>query len=355
MKRYLMIVVSLIGLVMPGIAIAYIERTDTVLSDKDNAVYVIGWVYNRLVGATIRPSDDKYRIYKIDLKDSSKTLLYEADKRTMDRLTLSPDNNYIAVTRGDTYPMKEILIIDKKLRMNEHSIAVPEGILAYAWSPDGKKIAYMTGQHGQAEMGQILSTGIWLYDLKRKEKKKVAASAESIEWLSSGDLALNIAYKEQKSIDNRHSLEVNKYKSALYDATTGKIKKETKGFHVSLDGRYSLDPKYIGYVPMTKEDEESTHMDFYDLKDDKVILSSSLTGIFTELTRILWGAFLWVKGNRVVIEKTIEGSVSRDIVVGDIEKNKVLKEVRGQIVGVNSDRSKLVIYSDGKFTAVDVP
>jgi hypothetical protein len=45
----------------------------------------------------------------------------------------------------------------------------------------------------------------------------------------------------------------------------------------------------------------------------------------------------------------------RDILICEIENNKVLKELKGNVVGVNSDRSKFVVYLNGKFMAVDVP
>ena len=349
MNRCSMMIMIILSLLVPCAAAAYIERKDTVLSGKDNTVYMIGWVSDRLNRAKVRPPENEFRIYQIDLRDNSKTIFYEADKKPMDRLTLSPDNNYIAVTRGETYPMTEILIIDKKLRTRKIAINVDKGILTYVWSPDSKKIAYMTGFRDQAEMGQIISTGIWVYDLEKGEKTKIADTARDIEWLPNGAFCLYVEYEEPKGSA------IKAYKTIIYNTANGAIQEEKKGINMSLDGKYSVDPLYIGYTPMTKEAEESTHTDFYDLKEGRKILSASLNKIYTELPTILWREILWLKGNRMVVEKTIKNSLAWDISVCDLEHNKVLKEVRGQIIGVNSDRSKIVLFYEGKFSVVDVP
>ncbi len=99
-----------------------------------------------------------------------------------------------------------------------------------------------------------------------------------------------------------------------------------------------------------------TYLDFIDLKENKKILSKFLDKIYNNRPRILWRPVLWLKGNRIVVERKIMNSVYRNISICDFENNRVLKVIsNGVIVGVNSDRSKLVIYSNGKFTAVDVP
>jgi dipeptidyl aminopeptidase/acylaminoacyl peptidase len=316
---------------------------------------MIGSVYNRLTESTIKSKEDSFRIYKIDLASNSKVIFYEINKSTIDSLILSQDNKYIAVTRGEKYPKTEIVIIDKKQRTIKYSINVPEGIIAYAWSPDSKRIAYVTGQPDPAEMRGLISNGVWVYDLEKKEKKKIGQSALAIEYLPSGDLCLSM------DRDKMHA-----YKSICYRDINGEIRKiEKKGINISLDGRYSIDPQYIDYMPMTKEDEESTHLAYYDLKTGKKIKSSSLDKIYTEMPRIMWGPVLWLKGNRIVVQKIMHidpknlgsgvASNVRDILICEIENNKVLKELKGNVVGVNSDRSKFVVYLNGKFLAVDVP
>ena len=178
MKKVLVLLVILINCTIPRLTLAYIEETDSILNDKENVIYMIGSAYNRLTDAKITLNVDSYRIYKIDLNDNSKSTFYEVDKRGMDRLLISPDNNYISVTRYEKDLKTEILIVDRKLRSRAQSISVPEGILSYVWSPDSKQIAYMSGVY--KEGGAIDSKGIWVYDLEKNEKKKVADAARSI-------------------------------------------------------------------------------------------------------------------------------------------------------------------------------
>lgn len=355
MRRAFIIACILFGLTIPRTGLAYLRQTDVIYDDKENVIYMIGWVFNRLTDAKTKSKEDSYRIYKIDLKDNIKTIYYETDQINMDRLIMSPDDSSIAVTRYASQMQTEILIIDKKLKNISYVIAVPEGIVSYVWSPDSKKIAYIAGTLGERELN---AKGVWVYDLKKGNKKKIADSAQNIEWLPTGELTLHVEYSAL--VDGRKQM---LDKTQIYDYRSDKIISDLKGINLSQDGRYSVGPRYIGMAELLEG--EKIYVDFFDLKGAKTILATSLDKVFTERPRILWGPILWLKGNRIVVERfdpidpknPSKGTASnvRDISICDIEKNKVLKEFRGNIVGVNSDRSKLVIYHDGKFTAVDVP
>lgn len=317
------------------------------MSVDENAIYMIGSAYNRLTDAKTTPEEDLYRIYNVDLKSNSKTIFYETDKRSIDRLLLSPDNNYISVTKYEKDLQTEILIIDKKLRIRDQSIIVPDGVLSYVWSPDSKKIAYMAGTY--KESGKIELKGIWIYDLEKKEKKKIAGSALKIEWLPTGELCLYNEY-----IERQRDARLPVYKTLIYSDQANNIIAEKQGIYLSQDARYSTDPKY--YLLPEDQVTRKIVVDFFDLKRGTIILGTTLDKVFRDPIRIAWGGdIIWLKGNRLVVEKRIRDSLLYDISICDFANNRILREVRGRIVGVNSDRSKLVIYSDGKFSAVDVP
>jgi len=346
MKKAFFALIILMHVLFPSFSHAFIEKTDTILDDKENAIYMIGSAYSQLTdtGKTLK---EGYCVYKVDLKDNSKVIFYEVDKRTMDRLTISPDSNYIAVTRREGELQTEILVIDKKRKISAHSISVPDGILSYAWSPDSKKIAYMTGTY--KEYGEINSKGIWLYDLERKEKKKIAEAARSIEWLPTGELCLYVEYLESKG-----GSRVPFFKTLIYSDNSSKVVSERRGIFLSQDGRYSTDPKY--YLLPEDQITDNIVVDFFDLRKGTVILGVTLDKVFSEPNRIAWGGdILWLKETRLVVEKRIPNALPFDISICDFEQNKVLKDIRGRLVGVNSDRSKVVLFYEGKFSVVDVP
>jgi dipeptidyl aminopeptidase/acylaminoacyl peptidase len=329
-------------------SIAFVLTSDRVLDENENAIYMIGWVYSRIVSHQREPNDDG-QIYRINLSNNTKEIYYELPGAKLDRLLLSPDSKYIAVLKGHSGwlgQLSELLIINTKDKKDVLSFKDEIGL--YKWSPDGKKIVYITG--GAVESRGFLSTGVWVYDLDKKEKVKIADKANDVEWLPSGDIYI-IAY-ERKSEKKRKSELI--YNSSIYsykDRAT--IYEGLKGVKFSLDGNYSI-LLTLQYGNITA-DEHSIRINFYDVKTEKVILPDKLTNIFSEPSRIVWDSFSWVKGNRVVFEKSIINSLKRDILICDIESNNVLKTLKGIVVGVNSDRSKVVVFNEGKFEAVTVP
>jgi len=332
-------------------ALASYKSTDTVLNNE-GSYYVIGSIYNGFL-TDWKNTKEGNKIYEVNTVKKNAKVIYQTNIK-LSRLELSPDNKYIAVLKGYTGWLdkeSELTIID--IEEKKEILSFKDAIGKYRWSPDSKKIIYITG--GRIESLGFHSTGVWIYDLETKEKKKIAEKAKKVEWLTNGDIYIIDYYKKYGK-----DLEPDKiiYKSFVYREQNGSIsKKGFKGVRISLDARYAitLDPEYIGFMPMTDRDYQKILIDFYDVAANKKIPRDRLSNIFKEPDRIQWDSIFWVRNNRVVIEKTIYGKLIRDILICDIRNNSVVKSIKGRVVGVNTDRSKIVVFFNGKFEIVDVP
>lgn len=323
-----------------------------IMDADENAIYIEDLRWGRFTKKSYEIKAP-YKIYKVDLKDNSKAIFYEGDSKGMSWLSMSPDEKFIAVIRGWQRKFAEILVINKKLKVEAVSISDSDGIVRYVWSPDSKKIAYISGVI--AERSVVKSTGVWVYDIEKKEKKKIADRGSQLDWVKSGEIyVVDYDYKKGKS-----GMPINDvYESAVYKYESGLVTgKKVLGNDFSLDGRYSIGPKYWMFSAMSDEERAKVHYRVYDLQKSTAIPESKLSNVFADPETITWGYFYWVKDNRLVLdaERTINGIGGIYQLICDVENNQILKAVKGKLVGFNSDRSKLVIYSDGKFSAVDVP
>ena len=349
---YLLLAVALLSIGTAVSAAVSPLSSGIIMDDDDNAIYIEDLRWGRFAKKS-NEIKAPYKIYKIDLKDNSVVIFYEGDTKGMSWLSMSPDRKYIAVIKDWERKNAEIYVIDKKLKMRSFSISEPDGIVEYVWSPDSKKIAYIAGVIGERNV--VKSTGVWVYDIEKKEKKRIAARGSDIEWVKSGEIhVIDYDYKKGKSGSPINEV----YESGVYRYELGLVPgKKVLGNDFSLDGRYSIGPKYWNYSPMSFEERAKIHYSIYDLQRGIAIPEDKLSNIFVDPKTITWGYFYWVKGNRLVLEaeRAIKGALGIYQLICDVENDRVLRAVKGKLVGFNSDRSKLVIYSDGKFTAVDVP
>ena len=143
--------------------IAFYEPTDIIFDDEENAIYMIRCHYLDITtGSSERNSCNT--IYKINLKDNTKDIIYESLK--LAKLKLSPDYRYLSAIKGYGSYIKtnEMLIINKKKK--KEVVCFKDDIRQYRWSPDSKKIVYITGEY--VERSGLVPSGIWVYDIENK-------------------------------------------------------------------------------------------------------------------------------------------------------------------------------------------
>jgi hypothetical protein len=197
----------------------------------------------------------------------------------------------------------------------------------------------------------LYSTGVWVYDLDEKEKKKISEKAKDVEWLPTGDIYL-IDY--ERTYDPKTRTDGIKYETQKYNYKQGIItEKGIKGVKFSLDGRYAikLNPEYFD---LPSDNDVRIKIEIVDLTTHKEIPHEKLTNLYDDASRISWSSLTWLNANRVLVNRIVMRTPVRDISIVDVKNNNIVKKTNGEVVGTNSDRSKLVIFIDGKFKAEEV-
>jgi len=325
---------------------AGVEPTDIILSDSENSIYMTSCNLSSITDIAQEPACSSI-IYKVNLNNNNKVVFYRDSQ--LDRVQLSPDSNRLAVIRNYYSKTPELLIIDKKEKKEIAHLKAK--IMKYIWSPDSRIILYITGERKKRSR-LINSTGVWVYNIEKNEKKMIAEKAQDIFWPTGDDIFI-INY--EKKYDKNYNISTN-YGSYIYNYKTGSInQKGLNGVQFSFDGKYSI--LYRPEFYDLPDDEGRIRIDFYDLKNKKKILAEQVSSMFQNPVFLSWDSFFFGKDNRVIFWEMPWNTNLRDIKIVDIDNNRVLKTVKGKykIIGTNSDRSKIVIFSAGKFEAADVP
>lgn len=331
-------------------ASASYKRTDSIL-DRDGNVFLVGSTYYRLLTEGYDPKNGK-KVYKLDMRNDTKEIFYEAETN-LSRLQLSPDGRYVAFVKGSPglYGIISEMVV-LRLEDKEQVASFKDQIADYRWSPDGNRIAYVHG--GTIGRGVFASNGVWIYDITTKAKRKIAETARSIEWFDDNEIYV-INYRKESG--EKGTPDKILYESYIYDVESRKIKsRNLKGENFSIDGKYSIltDPDYRGY-PVTPEEAEQIHVNFYNVQQKQIIPHTELSEILAEPRTIHWKSYIWAERNRIIFLRKIGGKLHYEIVIADLAGNKILAEFKGNIVGMNSQRNKIVIYFNGKFKTVNVP
>jgi len=343
---------------------AFAKATDIVIHDE-KAVYMLEGVYHKFTSFPVKSYNFK-KIIKINLQDNSEETFFTSSK-SLSRLNLSPDNKHLAVLKGcsgEVENMCEIAIIN--IKEKREVLTFKDKFNRYRWSPDGGKIIYINNEWNESI--SFFSKGIWIYDIEKREKRKIAEmgrdkgiieydetwSAENIEWFTDDNIYIINSFKGYKN--GKDLIVKNSY---IYSYKDNEIKKKNLGaVTFSLDGRYfnAFSPEYIRYLPGGVEDMKMILVDIFDTNTGKIIPRNKLTNIFDDPKNIMWETLFWLANNRILIEKNIPRSHTWEFLIGDIENNKILKRIKGEyLAGTNANRSKFVIFHKGKITVVDVP
>jgi hypothetical protein len=246
-------------------------------------------------------------------------------------LELSPAYDRFAVKCTLRNEVSDLIILNAK---GEKIDDIGGPIQEYLWLPDGSKIMYSTGNvtyHG--DKATIDSTGIWLYDIKRKGKWRIAEKG----W----NLCVVGADRQLCFFDGRqtvrYSVESNK---------TEKTKVITVDADYSPDGRY-----YIHYL--SAEDEYAWAAPYwspfriFDTKTEQDLPASEIE-FMSERNPI---ETVWGKDSKAI---AFRGNVSRTdyrqaIYIYDVIAKKVIRQFDGQIAGFSHDRTSIVVFRDGGF------
>lgn len=326
-----------------SMAMSIIDPKDNILDVEENNIYLLGCSYDYVV-SPLKQISNCNEVYQISLTEKKNIKYY--DGYNFARLTLSPNLKYFSVLYDyHTYEKNnQLYIIDKN--KHEKLLSIKDDIRIYRWSPDSKKIAYITGEYFEDQ--GLVSNGVWVYDIEKREKKKIAEKAKDIQWFSTDNIYIIDFFKEINKKKKRYDIITN---SLVYNDGRGIIIKENiKGIQFSLDEKYSIVPNEHYH----ELESENIAVDIYDLNNEKNIPRDKISKIFNEPIEIRWDSLFWAHNNRLIYLQNLVGELGEIIYICDIENNKILQKIKARLIGTNNDRSKIVIYHNDEFKVVDV-
>jgi hypothetical protein len=185
-----------------------------------------------------RDAADRRTIVRGDLATRRRAVLYRTDRALVYDLAVSPDNRFTAalestdgvVVDGEYTepPNNRLVILDARGRVVRR---VEADAQHYRFSPDGQKVAYLTGTHYEGGVG-FQPTGVFVLDLASGATERVAA--EDVYELDWGAAAEN-------SLLLRALARTPERRVLRYDLRARRLSAMPAGaFHLSPDGQAFL-------------------------------------------------------------------------------------------------------------------
>jgi len=177
---------------------------------------------------------DRNNIYIVDSLTGDKELIYSTDRGYVDNVSLSPNRKYIAALEPVMDTVTRLIILNPS---GEILHALYGNVKLYDWSPDGYKIAYITGGFLDEGVG-MKPTGVYVFDLNDSTKTRITKDFphRKFERYKGGGHNLRWARHD----GNLYIVEVPQAGgNYMYDPRTGKTTQVShKGIYFSPDGKY---------------------------------------------------------------------------------------------------------------------
>ncbi len=195
---------------------------------------------------------DSKGIHTLDTKSNERKIIFDTSGLYGVSFSLSPSDTILALLvteRGVTPPGAHdysILPKNSLVFINSEGKEIRklnEDVRKFSWSPDGEKIAYITGTYYEGGVG-FKTTGVYIFDLRDGSKKQITKdfSYPTIEHrgkeFTGGGYDLNWAVYDSNIYIQEFDYLGGNY---MYNTKTGKTEKVTyKGIYFSPDGKYYL-------------------------------------------------------------------------------------------------------------------
>ena len=329
MKEKIGLMLIIIGMFISSFNVSYAKN---IYDEENNTVYIGGWPIEALRSYWDK-SDEKIstKLFSVDFKRAENKLFYSTQME-IGAYDLS-FKNYIAICtqqnnkQGDILAEK-LIILDKDGKI----IKTIEGVVTrhlngyFSWSPDGKKIVYVTGKAIMEERYPFEPKGIFIYDILLDKIIKISEKGTDVRW----------AKYDKKIYIQDNFLENSAADISVYDPVENKLMKTSKkGFVFSDDGKYYIAEKLNGFL-----EESMTEYSIYDNTSNKPIYH------FNEDEKYLldesYGNYQFIKNTHNLL---IVGSSQYKVF--DVDKQKVIANWKKSLIGFNADMTKGIIYEGG--------
>ncbi len=224
-------------------------------------------------------SIDSYGIHRQDVSTGSEKIIFNTTGMYGVSFSLSPSDTAIAVLitkRGvvppgahdySVLPKNSLVFIDPD---GNEITRLDDDVRELSWSPDGEKIAYITGTYYEGGVG-FKTTGVWIFDLGDGSKTPITIDFPhpELRGYEGGGFEINWARHDSIIYIRDFGYLAGIYR---YDTRVGKSEKvDYKGIDFSPDGKYySSYLAELGYhVYFTETNEpvtERVHARFKDLR-----------------------------------------------------------------------------------------
>jgi hypothetical protein len=183
--------------------------------------------------------DDPRNIYIVNKITGDKRLIYQSPKAYVDRISVSPNRKFIAGIEPQDSTRNRLIIIDSEGNVK---CSIDEDVRKYDWSPDGEKIAYITGTYYEGGVG-FITTGVWIFDLRDHSKTQIkkdfphdTLKMAGREPFEGGGFEINWAKHDSNIYIQDFGYVGGVYR---YNTKIGKSEKvDYKGIDFSPDGKY---------------------------------------------------------------------------------------------------------------------
>ncbi len=254
---------------------------------------------------------DKRNIYIFNKATSEKQIIYQTTKSYVDQISISANRELIVAIETDEKAENNLVVIKAN---GELVKTINQDVRKYCWSPDGNKIAYITGTYYEGGVG-FLTTGLWVFNLGNGGEKQIAPEAYYVNWAGFDSC---IYYDDLRKV-YRYNPTADKTEETAYH-----------GINFSPDGQYytTSSPEQAYQVYSTKRNQPLTDRLFAKFKDSKIRPSwipDQKHHLLIVKIDYEFSPNDTVKGHEPKV-KAILGIRQKRFMIYDIETDKIIKE-----------------------------
>ena len=264
------------------------------------------------LGSKIILYDQRGSVIRQLYQDENLIFSFEAIKRSPDGTyvaALGTVNNIFQNEQGVNYIKTLLVVVDT----NANIVFKDEDSQAFDWSPDGQKIAIVSGRK-YADKDAPTTERLWILNIDTKQKSFIAPTdAIEIQWSKFDN---NIYLKERSQV------------SVIETATMRKELTRYKDIHFSPSGRYYL---LLRTLPgLSRLFESQTNKD--------------VTPSFLREKSFDVNYFIWLDGQTIAI-----GDATFEKKILDVEEGKIIKTFDGRVFGFDKSKQELVLHKDKRY------